>query len=45
MDPSIQQEACIISGGGTNSTATPNSGGVVYGDGSAHQFTAAGNTG
>jgi len=34
-----------IAGGGTNSTATPTNGGVVYGDGSAHQVTAAGTSG
>lgn len=31
-----------IANGGTNSTATPTAGGVVYGDGSAHQVTGAG---
>lgn len=34
-----------IANGGTNSTATPTLGGVVYGDGSAHQVTAAGTSG
>jgi hypothetical protein len=34
-----------IANGGTNSTATPTAGGVVYGDGSAHQITSAGTSG
>jgi hypothetical protein len=34
-----------VSGGGTNSTATPTSGGVGYGTGTAHAYTAAGNSG
>lgn len=34
-----------IAQGGTNSTATPTAGGVVYGDGSAHQVSAAGTSG
>jgi len=34
-----------IANGGTNSTATPTAGGIVYGDGSAHQITAAGTSG
>ena len=34
-----------IAGGGTNSTATPTSGGVGYGTGTAHAFTSAGTTG
>lgn len=34
-----------IANGGTNSTATPASGGVAYGNGSAYQFTAAGTSG
>jgi hypothetical protein len=35
----------LISGGGTNSTATPTSGGVAYGNGTAYAFTAAGTSG
>lgn len=34
-----------IANGGTNSTATPTNGGIVYGDGSAHAITAAGTSG
>jgi hypothetical protein len=34
-----------IANGGTNSTATPTAGGIVYGDGSAHQITSAGTSG
>jgi hypothetical protein len=34
-----------IANGGTNSTATPTSGGVAYGDGSSIQYTAAGTSG
>ena len=34
-----------ISGGGTNSTATPTAGGVGYGTGSAHAYTGAGTSG
>jgi hypothetical protein len=34
-----------VANGGTNSTATPTNGGIVYGDGSSYQFTAAGTTG
>jgi hypothetical protein len=34
-----------IANGGTNSTATPTAGGVNYGTGSAHAFTAAGTAG
>ena len=34
-----------IANGGTNSAATPTNGGVVYGDGSAYQVTAAGTSG
>ena len=34
-----------IANGGTNSTATPTSGGVAYGNGSSYQFTAAGTSG
>jgi hypothetical protein len=35
----------VISSGGTNSTATPTNGGVGYGTGSAHAYTAAGTAG
>lgn len=34
-----------ISRGGTNSTATPTSGGIAYGDGTAYQFSSAGTAG
>ena len=34
-----------IANGGTNSTATPTSGGVGYGNGTAHAYTAAGTSG
>ena len=34
-----------IANGGTNSTATPTAGGVVYGNGSAHAITSAGTSG
>jgi len=34
-----------IAGGGTNSTATPTAGGVVYGTGTAHAITSAGTSG
>ena len=34
-----------ISGGGTNSTATPTSGGVGYGTGTAHAYTSSGTLG
>lgn len=34
-----------IANGGTNSTATPTDGGIVYGDGTSYQLTAAGTTG
>ena len=34
-----------ISGGGTNSTATPTNGGIAYGNGTAFAFTSAGTTG
>jgi hypothetical protein len=34
-----------IANGGTNSTATPTDGGIVYGDGSAYQVTAQGSAG
>lgn len=34
-----------IANGGTNSTATPTAGGVVYGDGSSHAVTSAGTAG
>ena len=34
-----------IANGGTNSTATPTAGGVIYGTGTAHAITAAGTTG
>lgn len=34
-----------IANGGTNSTATPTDGGIAYGDGTSHQFTAAGTSG
>ena len=34
-----------IANGGTNSTTTPTTGGIAFGDGSAYQFTTAGNTG
>ena len=34
-----------IANGGTNSTATPTAGGVVYGNGSAHAITSAGSSG
>jgi hypothetical protein len=34
-----------IAGGGTNSTATPTNGGVVYGNGSAYSITSAGTSG
>jgi len=34
-----------IANGGTNSTATPTNGGIVYGDGSAHQVSSAGTSG
>jgi len=37
--------ALPITSGGTNSTATPTSGGVVYGTGTAYAFTSFGTTG
>ena len=34
-----------IASGGTNSTATPTAGGIGYGTGTAHAYSAAGTTG
>ena len=43
--PNLSLGTVPIANGGTNSTATPTSGGVGYGTGTAHAYTAAGTTG
>jgi len=43
--PNLSLGTVPIANGGTNSTATPTAGGIGYGTGTAHAYTAAGTTG